>query len=57
MILPVIGSKKGLNEDSNPDLCDAGVLLYLLSYQVNSEDNGEDPIRFNPPLKYIKFMY
>ena len=25
----------GLNEDSNPDLCDAGAVLHQLSYQAN----------------------
>ena len=30
-------SKKGLNGDSNPDLCDAGVVLHQLSYQANWE--------------------
>ena len=27
----------GLNGDSNPDFCDAGPVLYQLSYQVNWE--------------------
>ena len=27
----------GLNEDSNPDLCDAGAVLYQLSHQANWE--------------------
>ena len=27
----------GLNRDSNPDLCDAGAVLYQLSYQANWE--------------------
>ena len=27
----------GLNGDSNPDLCDAGAVLYQLSYQTNWE--------------------
>ena len=27
----------GLNEDSNPDLCDAGAVLYQLSFQANWE--------------------
>ena len=27
--------RSGRNGDSNPDLCDAGVVLYQLSYQAN----------------------
>ena len=29
--------EKGLNGNSNPDLCDAGALLHQLSYQANWE--------------------
>ena len=30
-------SEKGLNGGSNPDLCDAGAVLYQLSYQAKWE--------------------
>ena len=30
-------SEKGLNGDSNPDLCDAGAVLHQLRYQGNWE--------------------
>ena len=30
-------SKKGLNRESNPDLCDADAVLYQLSYHANWE--------------------
>ena len=30
-------SEKGLNVDSNPDLCDAGPVLYQMSHQANWE--------------------
>ena len=28
-------ASSGLNDDSNPDLCDSGAVLFQLSYQVN----------------------
>ena len=35
--LSLSSSEKGLNEDSNPDLCDSGAMFHQLSYQANWE--------------------
>lgn len=38
VLLNIISSEKaGLNGNSKPDLCDAGVMFYDLSYQTNWE--------------------
>ena len=37
VIKGLIRCKKGLNSDSNPELCDAGAVLHQLSYQANWE--------------------
>ena len=37
MVSYLSSCEKGLNGDSNPDLCNAGAVLYQLSYQANTE--------------------
>ena len=42
------------SNDLNPDLCDAGAVLYQLSNQANCKDLQ---LLFNLQFKYMTFMY